>query len=249
MSRPTLPNSPLAEVVCEIRFHGELSHLAGWGFVQKELRHEYPKLLVPALNGNSGNPPWMQPLKLASDDERNSVLLSINSLSLSTKEYSSYERFHDQFVSLFRLFEKHCPIGTITRIAMRYTNRLPPVFGDMIDNSISRLHPCLKLMVQGIDGQKGLMQPQFVAELLKDGVNYRLALISPQQAINMTSLRAQGPALLGVHLDLSGYIDGHVESSQIADPINRIHAIIEDGFLSIITDEYHQYLKGENSAG
>lgn len=249
MSRPILPNSPLAEVVCEVRFHGDLSHIVGWGAIQSALRDEYPKLFVPASSGMSGSPPWMQPLRLSSEDEKSAVSLAINSYGFSTKQYSSYGAFKERLMFLFGLFNRTCPLQSVTRISLRYINRLPPAFGATEERNVFRLHPSLKLAVHGLDGDVGNMRPQFVAEVVKNSVKFCVALVPPQQGVTLDTMRSQAPALHGVQLDLVGYVDGSVKATEIMPTIDRIHAVIEDGFLGIITDEYHRYLKGEINAG
>ncbi len=245
MSRPILPNSPLAQVSCELRFHGKLSLFSCWGAIQDDLRDRYPHLYVPLAS--IGTPSLLQPLKLSAEDKKSSILLAINSIAYSTVEYTGFSDFNSEMWRVFEIFLRHSRVSSFTHLEMRYINRLPPMLNDDHARGFV-LHPALKLSVGGIDAEQ-TSQPQFVAEVIKDGINFRIALVSPEENFENEYSSTDTPILQGIHLDLVGYINRNVTDKSLSQDLVRVHTVIEDGFFSMITDQYLSYLKGESDVG
>jgi uncharacterized protein (TIGR04255 family) len=244
MSRDHLPNAPLVQVSCEIRFHGELALYDAWGRFQHDVRAEFPKLFVPPAV--AGLPPLTQHVKLASADGAESILLAINSFAFSAERYQDFPAFRDRFLALQTAFCQRAELGELTRFGLRYVNILPPVadYGALG----SRVHHCLKIELTGLGAPDApwVNQPHIVAETKAGRLALRTALLS---AVPMASPgeaeQSVIPGLLsGVQLDLDCYLHrpGGVQALPVL--LEEAHAVIDAAFFGMITNEYHSYLKG-----
>ncbi len=236
MTREALPNSPLAEVVYEIRFPGNLSLLSTWGSLQADLRGRFPKLFVS--RATPGEAPLLQPLRLVSDDEQRLVLLSINTFAYCSKKYDTFADFRRGFEFVFDEFRRRVTVSSITRLGLRYVNVLPPTFGPPRERD--RLHPCLKLCLAGWEGLPNLGEGS--TELVfhsRDGDKHlRLGLLDAGQ------IGSSPEAVVGPKLDFDCYTTA-ADSSRVFPFLESAHETIESAFFAIITPEYHRYLKGE----
>src|SRR2546427_687411 len=106
-SRPLLPNAPIADVTCELRFHGELGLFAAWASVQRELRDDFPLMRVPgAVPGTS---PLLQHIQLSNAQNSRAVLLSINSFAYETRDYHGFEKYQEDLKRITSIFLGHAP--------------------------------------------------------------------------------------------------------------------------------------------
>lgn len=232
---PRLPNSPLTEVVCQLRFDGRLELLAKWGTIQEDLRASFPLLQLPLVR--SGESPLLQPMHLATADSAMSVMLALNSVALSTRRHTTYLEFREQFARVVAAFTRHVQIPTINRVGLRYLNLLPPRFSAA--PSAGQLHPCLRLRASGWSAlEQPLSEPaQFVAICHHEQVKIRVALVQLAEQ----PFGAQGV----VQLDLDAFQDQPTPAKDLWDVVEATHAAIDDTFFSLVTPEYLKFLKGE----
>jgi uncharacterized protein (TIGR04255 family) len=244
MTRNRLPNSPLAQVSCEIRFHGELALYEAWGRFQREVRAEFPKLFVPVAA--HGVPPLTQPAKLASMDGADSLLLAINSFAYSTAQYQDFPIFRKKFLRILDIFVRQAALTDLTRFGLRYINILPPSGDDGMPEN--RIHPCLTLELTGLRTPAGhwTNQPQIVVERAVGRFTLRAALLAAvpvgfPEGAGMSS----APGLLpGVQLDFDCYLNNPGPTQGVAALLDGAHEAIDATFFGMITSEYHSYLKG-----
>jgi len=244
MTRNRLPNSPLAQVSCEIRFHGELALYEAWGRFQREVRAEFPKLFVPVAA--NGIPPLTQPARLVSTDGADSLLLAINSFAYSTERYQDFPTFREKFLRMRDIFCRHATLTDLTRFGLRYINILPPSGDDgMLGN---RIHPCLTLELTGLAAPAGpwTNQPQIVVERTAGRFTLRAALLSavPVGLPGGAGMSVPLGLLPGVQLDLDCYLNNPGPVQGVAALLDEAHAAIDAAFFGMITSEYHGYLKG-----
>jgi uncharacterized protein (TIGR04255 family) len=244
MTRDHLLNSPLVQVSCEIRFHGDLALYEVWGRFQREVRAEFPKLFVPAAV--VGVSPLTQSMKLASNDGADSLLLAINSFAFSTDRYDTFPAFREKFLKIQSLFCKYLELSQLTRFGLRYVNILPPACDD--GTLGHRIHPCLNLELSGLttDGA-WTNQPQVIVEKEAGRCILRTALLSVQGGASVPPgvVRAPFVALSpGVQLDLDCYSNAACTVGDLPTLLDEAHDTIESAFFGIITGEYLKYLKG-----
>jgi uncharacterized protein (TIGR04255 family) len=242
MPRPLVPNSPLSEVSSEIRFHGDLSLYTAWGEVQRELRADYPKLLVPAAV--EGIAPMLQPVHLANRDDSHLVMLAVNTFGVSSRRYGGFEKFKEDLRRVLNVFSRHYDLRLATRMGLRYTNVLPETFGEAGAPG-GRLHPCLKLGLSNwpVEQVEHTDQPLLVMNGAVRGLKLRVSLL-PRAAVLLNRAVNIQSAVHGIILDLDGYRDGATPVAEFDDFLESAHALIEDTFFGLVTDEYHRYLQG-----
>ncbi len=231
MASPILPNSPLAEVVCELRFPGDLSLLGKWGEIQADLRGDYPSLFVPAAV--PGTAPMLQPTQLATPDRKGKVMLAINSFAVSTHSYSGFDDFLAAFRAALDVFRRHTNVEAFTRLGLRYTNILPRDFGDG-PMPPGALHPCLNLRLSSQLQPAAAEAPQLVYLAHRTPLDLRLSLVTAPEFNAATKL------------DLDCYQNDELPVERLDGFLSESHDFIEQTFLSLLTDEYHRYLKGED---
>lgn len=241
MPRSVLPNSPLVEVVCEVRFPGDLSLLGTWGHVQADLRAEFPKMYVPGAE--PGTSPLLQAINLASENDANLVLLAVNSFAFATRKYQNYTSFRQDFERTFGVFRKHSSTGSITRVGFRAQNLLPPVF-PTTNPAPGQLHPCLKLALGGWSPPFE-EQPSIVFTSREGDLRLRLALVGGTATISAKATNVRQD-LRGVMLDLDCYMQGSLQAELVIKFMDDAHDLVERTFFSLITDEYHRFLEGRS---
>jgi uncharacterized protein (TIGR04255 family) len=248
--RTHLPNAPLAEVVCEARFPGDLSLLSKWGAVQDAIRKDFPRLYVPAPSLTTS--PLVQSLRLSTEDERESVLLAINSFAYSLRRYHTFEDFRKRFLAIHHRFCAAVGDRDSTRFGLRYMNFLPPS-SMTIDGRAptprplgEALHPLLKLTLGGapVLSNPSVNQTQVVAERVVNNLVLRVAIVSPatapQQIPGVGTVRLQA----GVQLDLDCYTEERGRVGSMAGFLESAHEVVEDAFFSMVTPEYMEIMRG-----
>lgn len=237
MARSHLPNSPLVEVACEVKFHGDLSLFSGWGAIQAAVRDRYPKLYV--TGAQEGISPLLQPLRLTSDDGADLFMLSINSFAVSTRRYSHFADFERMFRDLHSIFCLNSKPGPRTRFGLRYVNALPPTLNAKA--SPSELHPHLKLRVSGAEflEREWATQAQLSFEKRFEDLTLRVSLVqTPGEHQPYPGLDP------GVHLDIDCFTmqPGTIEEAPAL--LGRAHEIVEDAFFDLVTPAYESYMAG-----
>lgn len=223
-----MPNAPLGEVVFELRFPGDLGVHAAWGALQKALRDEFPKLLVPKVNG--GDFPALKPVSLASDDHGEQLALAVNSFAFVTRRYLQYDAFKARYAELLGLFLQHLRPVHLTRLGLRYLNWLPQELPG-VSRQPGQLHGCLTLQLAGLpSGLDWSGPPVFMAAFETSDAKLNLQL---------------GPDERGLRLDLDAYKEGEVPTDDVMTILDGLHQTIESTFFSVVTPGYLAYMKGE----
>ena len=248
MARERLPNSPLAQVTCEVRFRGDLMLYEVWGRFQRRIREEFPKLLVPAAM--TGVSPLMQSMKLGGADGTCSILLAINSFAFSTERYEDFQHFRERFLALQGLFCELLELRELTRFGLRYVNFLPPIPDD--GTLGARIHPYLNLELGGVPGNAWTSQPQLVVERSVGRCILRTALLTAQNVTPFSQglLQLHGLALPGlmpgVQLDFDCFANATYGLTDLPEILDEAHGTIDKAFFGLVTEDYLAYLNGIN---
>lgn len=240
-ARPLLPNSPLGEVVFEVRFPGDLSLPHAWGELQKIIGTDFPNLFVPHLN--PGDAPALTPYRLASSDGLEMVTLSLNSVAFITRRYKTYADFRSRFLAVFKAFTDVFSPRKITRTGLRFVNYLPSNFGDAAPVA-GNFHPGLKLKLEGVTGlELQLNQPQLVFTVNVRAHSLRVSLVPDQRTMQGAPSNYQ--AMASVLLDFDCYSDIERPVTEVPASLDQSHQIVDAAFLGMITPAYEKYLRGE----
>lgn len=117
------PNSPLAEVVFELRFAGEPAIECRRDEYFETIRRDFPKAWVP--NAKMGKPPALQPYQFKSEDDGETVMVAINRFAYSTKQYAGFPKFKPRAMRLAKGFCQQFGIRKLNRIGLRCINIVP----------------------------------------------------------------------------------------------------------------------------
>jgi uncharacterized protein (TIGR04255 family) len=181
--------------------------------------------------------PLIQAIKLTTPDERQDLLLAVNSFAFVTRDYQTYIEFRSRYLALHKTFCDLADLSTATRFGLRYFNILPPSTSEVAPGVI---HPALKLTLGGcaIAASRPVHQDQVSIERQVDDLVLRISLVSPAGAPGVAASLSPG-----VHLDLDCYTESPGRVDQIDGFLDRAHGIIEDAFFDMITPEYLRYLE------
>lgn len=117
------PNSPLAEVVFELRFPGEPAVECRRDEYYATIRSDFPYVWVPDVE--VGKPPALQPYQFKSEGDAQTVMAAINRFAYSTKRYGGFACFKPRALELAGGFCDRFGIRKLSRIGLRYINIIP----------------------------------------------------------------------------------------------------------------------------
>ncbi|MEW6249076.1 MAG: TIGR04255 family protein [Planctomycetota bacterium] len=117
------PNSPLAEVVFELRFPGEPAVECRRDEYYATIRGDFPYVWVPDVE--VGKPTALQPYQFKSEGDTHTVMAAINRFAYSTKRYDGFARFKPRALELAAGFCDRFGIRKLNRIGLRYINIIP----------------------------------------------------------------------------------------------------------------------------
>ncbi len=117
------PNSPLAEVVFELRFPGEPAIECRRDEYYATIRRDFPYVWVP--DAEIGKPPALQPYQFKSEGDTQTVMAAINRFAYSTKRYDGFAEFKPRAVKLAKEFCERFGIRSLKRMGLRYINIIP----------------------------------------------------------------------------------------------------------------------------
>jgi uncharacterized protein (TIGR04255 family) len=238
-ARGRLPNSPLAEVVFEIRFPGHFSVLAGLGRFQDSISSEFGSLFVPRLE--AGEPIALKPFRWTSADGLHSVHAALHLFSFTSKKYTVFDEFKSHAHGyLTRFFAVYRP-PKLTRLGLRYINLLPL---DRAHQRSDALHPWLNL---------GLSVPSVLQTKVDDlQCSALLSFQSGMLRVTLGTAVPNRPQEKDSHspretfaLDFDFFRAGVIPVDSIDEFLDSGHQIIEDAFFSLIKADALQTLEGK----
>lgn len=225
------PNSPLKEIIYELKFNGNLSIECKKDSFYKKIKNIFPKILVPKFE--AGIAPALQPMKFTTENENCGVLLAINLFSFYSRDYSGFPRFKEDYAGVIKIFRETFDVGELNRIGLLYTNIIPYV--DDTDKV-----PINKFFDINININENLPLDNYALDLALTkkmevaNLNLKLrSVINPQ-----TKEKAIG-------LDLDYYKDKDLDISNAEKYLVESRDYIHDLFESLITKKYRQFLEGE----
>lgn len=228
------PNAPLVEVVCEIRFKGELVIEARRHEFWEKIRREYPQLLVPKA-GTDDRPLLLQHYRFRSEDEAKTVLLAPNSFGFSVTHYEGHEAFFREYVKLHKIFGEVFPtIDKLNRVGWRYVNIVPFA-------RESGLIPLANFLSLDIPLPK-----QVPRRFEKLDLNFTALRENDDSVVVRLASAKKNTGEEGLLLDLDYGKKG--ESLRFRDVMKHLkdgHDHSRDLFENLITDAYRRYLRGE----
>ncbi len=240
--RSQLPNSPLVEVVYEVKFPGDFALIDGLARIQNELRVEFPKLLVP--NAAPGEAPSLQHYRFASADLQNTVGVALNSIIVSTKCYTVFPAFESLVTRVLEIIHGVHEPPEFRRLGLRFVNLLP-----LIPGSLEGIHPWLKIgaSLPDVVGGKLVEPAQCSFVLERDGGSRLRITCGPAQAAAQSpggpSIGKYPMAVDGFLLDLDAFVLDATAGEDLAF-LPRAHHIIDSTFFGLLSDAGVAALEG-----
>ena len=221
------PNSPLVEVVCEVRFPGELAIECRRDEFYEKIRDRYPTILVPKVGDG------LAPYRFENEGRTAEIMLAINRFSFHEKKYSGHKEFIKEFVRLAKTLGEIYAVKKLNRLGWRYINVIP--FSR--ENEIVPLQRFTNF---------GLKLPEGMSDKFE---NVSIVFISKAPGGTITTriesiIRSndQQEALL---MDFDFAMTEKLSFSRINSCVSRAHEQTRAIFENLITDDYRQYLRGE----
>ncbi len=228
------PNSPLVEVVFEIRFPGELQVECERHLFWEKIRKDYPSIRVPFPE--PGKAMALMPYKFDRKDKEMTVMVAMNTLVLSARKYPGFKEFTKEFLRISNIFGETFKIKKLNRAGWRYINVIPFVR----ERGLIPLHQFLKL---------GFQLPTSIPEHFKTlDLGFDVETDGGQITTKLETLIRQDSKQEALLLDFDYGKDGTKKELHFANVekyIDEAHSFTRQLFEDLITDEYRQYLRGD----
>jgi len=226
------PNSPLVEVVFEIRFPGEPIVECRRDIFYELIRKNYPKVMVPSTK--EGSFVALEPYRFEKEDASSGVMLAINKLAYYSRKYQGFKEFRKESLNLVSKFRKAYPqISKLSRTGFRYVNIIPFTReGDLIpvENFLT-----VSLKVPGTIPEKyNNISIGFVSQSDGGSVTTRIDTMAVSDK--------SGEAML---LDIDYAKEKKLTITAANKYIDESHKQARQLFEDLITDNYRSFLRGE----
>jgi uncharacterized protein (TIGR04255 family) len=227
------PNSPLVEVVFEIRFPGETAIECRRHEFQEKIRSEYPTLWVP--KGVPGEAWALEPYRFEKEDRSAGVMVALNKFAIFTRAYPGYDAFKPEILKLSSEFAALYSLDRLTRFGLRHVNIIHFV---REEEGPAPLEDYFTL------GEK-------LRDLLPGGIeNFSTAFVSPAKDGKVTTriqtVKRAEDIQEAFLLDFDYAMEGQgLRVSNLEDYLTEAHEQSADFFHRLVTPEYRDYIKGE----
>lgn len=227
------PNSPLVEVVFEIRFPGEpiveCKRDVFFDFVKKD----YPQVLVPQIKENVFVA--LQPYRFEKADKSAGIMLAINRFSYYDRKYSGFASFEREVLNLTGKFKKSFPkINDLARIGFRYVNIIPFTREEGTIPADKFLN--LKLQLPAMVSEKfDNLSIGFVVKAEDKTITTRIE--------TLTAIDQNRESIL---LDIDCARETDLSIKSIEKHLKDSHKCAKRLFEELITDNYRMFLRGQS---
>lgn len=223
------PNSPLVEVVFEIRFSGEPSIECHRDLFYNDVKNEYSNILVPKATPQEF--PALQPYRFERKDKSSGVMLAINRFAYYSKEYPGYKKFKKEAMRLIKKFGDIYNLSKLNRTGWRYINVIPFTR----EKGIIPLKDFLNFELnapKSIMGEFENISMTFISKVSEGSITANIKLLSKEEQ----------EAIL---LDLDYAKKENLVLKEVESYMEESHRYNRELFEEFITDSYRKYLKGE----
>jgi uncharacterized protein (TIGR04255 family) len=232
------PNSPLIEVVFEIRFPGEPAVECRRHEFYDIVRNQYPIVFVPQIQ--VGVSPALQPYRFERIDQSAGIMIAMDKFAYYTRKYPGYLEFKQEFLRLGSLFGELFNLSKLKRTGWRYINIIPFTreSGNIPLQRFFNLSPFFP--------NSELCSTKNTPEQYE---NLSITLISKIDDCSITtkleSLISSDMAREALVLDFDCAQEKDLVLSKTETYIETEHRLAKNLFEALITDNYRQYLRGD----
>lgn len=229
------PNSPLIEVIFEIKFPGEPVVECRRDIFFDFIREDYSKIFVPQTK--EGSFVALEPYHFEKEDRSSGIMLAMNKFSYYCRKYPGFALFKKEVIRLLDILKKSYPkINALNRTGFRYVNIIPFTRED----GIVPLNRFLNVKLQ---------MPATIPERYK---NISVGFIAKTNGGTITTrietLLAADKSGEAILLDID-YAKEKEEGFSIANVkkyLDESHNYSRQLFEDLITDSYRMFLRGES---
>jgi len=227
-------NSPLIEVIFEIKFPGEPVVECRRDIFFDFIREDYSKIFVP--QAKEGSFVALEPYHFEKEDRSSGIMLAMNKFSYYCRKYPGFALFKKEVIRLLEMFKKTYPkINTLNRTGFRYVNIIPFTRED----GIVPLDRFLKVKLQ---------MPTTIPERYK---NISVGFIAKTNGGSITtrietlfSADKSGEAIL-LDIDYAKEKEEGLSVANVKKYLEESHTYSRQLFEDLITDSYRMLLRGE----
>ena len=225
------PNSPLVEVVFEIRFSGEPAVECRRDEFFRLIRKDFPTVWVPSVE--VGQSVALQPYHFKSADGAETVMIAMNRFAYATRRYTGFEHFCPRALRLVQPFCSHYGIQKLNRTGLRYINLIPFV---REDGAIPwRRHFT-------IEGNLPETSPN---DLLNINLAYETRCKAGVITTRITCGRSANDGREGFVLDFDFAKTGALNASALKTYMAESHDYTKRVFEGIVCDDYRAVMRGK----
>ncbi|AFM26264.1 TIGR04255 family protein [Desulfomonile tiedjei] len=228
------PNSPLIEVVFEIRFPGETAIECKRSEIQDCIRDIYPNLLVPKIQ--DGMAYALEPYRFEKSDASAGVMVSLNRFGYFSRAYPGFEDFKKEYLRLLGLFGSIIKLNELNRVGLRHVNIIPFVRENRL-LPLEHFFVFCKEMMNLFPGRFENFSTAFVLPAGKGKITTRIESV-------MRTDGGQEAFLLDFDYAKS---EGDLEFDRIEEYLDEAHTESALLFHTLITENYRAYIKGEET--
>lgn len=226
------PNSPLVEVIFEIRFPGEPIVECRRDIFYEMVREEYSTVLVPQTK--EGSFVALEPYRFEKKDRSSGIMLSVNKFAFYCRKYPGFGECKKNVTKLIRNFRSAYPkIDKLSRTGFRYVNIIPFTR----EEGFVPLDRFLNVRLQ---------IPTAIPEKY---TNISLGFISKTGGGSITTrvetLLAADQSGEAILLDLDYAKEEGLSIKNINKYMDESHNYSRQLFEDLITDNYRMFLRGE----
>lgn len=226
------PNSPLVEVVFEIRFPGETAIECRRREIQEEIRAYYPNLWVPRVE--TGMALALEPFRFEREDRSAGVMVSLNRFGYYTRAYPGFDEFSEECLRLLKIFGSVIPIRQLVRIGLRHINLIP----FFREDGLVPFEEFFQLGSKLLELLPGKFENISVAFVMPAGDNGK---ITTRIESIMRNDRSQEAFLL----DFDYAKEGKLSFAEVDQYLNEAHDQSATLFHRLITPSYRDYIREE----
>ncbi|PXF56402.1 MAG: hypothetical protein C4B58_13530 [Deltaproteobacteria bacterium] len=225
------PNSPLVEVVCEIRFPGEMAIECKRDEFYEKIRDKFHMILIPHIKSGAINS--LKPYRFENSSRNAGIMLGIDRFSFYEKDYSGHKLFIKEFVRLVKMLGETYSLKKLKRLGWRYINVIPFSREDGIV-PLKRFTSAGISLPSGVSDQFENLSIVFISKVPEGSITTRIE--------SMIRTDDQQEALL---MDFDFAMTEKLSLSKIGSCVSKAHKQTRELFENLITDDYREYLRGE----
>jgi uncharacterized protein (TIGR04255 family) len=230
--------SPLQEVAFEVSFHPKLKIFDNLANFQEKISVDYPKIAEerPVLTLALGQPDEFftkRNEKVVFEDALNTKLvrISIGSFNFVDKQYANFEVFSNEILSLWDKFISEVGKPNITRIGLRFINRLSIPADKAIENHVVPYY-----------------NRERFSEYQRESVVVEVKLIKGQIHLNIRSgrlpdIEEDGIKLSQYYLDYDCFEQHDGLNTNLKPMLDCYHQSIKEQFFCDVKQSFLEYMK------